>query len=103
MHAEAHSPYIIRTSIYLFNKLDDIIDPLEGGPTVTEPHFAPEVDRVQHQVSHSHPHLVSHSEPLLGPHKLPLAPTQSLQNEAEGEITCTIPGENESCTCISMY
>ena len=85
-YAEAHRPY-------RFNILDDIINPLEGGSTVTEPHFAPEVDWVQHQVPHTHPQLVSHREPLRGPHKLPLAPTQSLQNEAKGKIPCTIPGE----------
>ena len=59
-------------TLNLFNKVQDLIKPLESGPTVTEPHLTPEEDRVKHQVSNTHVQLVCHSEPLLGPHKLPL-------------------------------
>lgn len=64
---------------YLFDEVNDPVDPLEGGATVAEPHGPPEIDRIQHQVPRTKVKLISDGEVLLGPDKLPVSITDKLQ------------------------
>ena len=75
---------------YLFNKMEDVIKPLERGPAMTEPHGSPEVHWVKHEAAYTHVQLVCHCEPLLCPHKVPLSSTESLEKLAQHKVSCPI-------------
>ena len=77
-------------ALYLLNILQNIVKPLEGGSAVAQPHGSPEVDRIEHQVSHTHVKLVGHCEPLLGPDKVPLVFTDKLEELPQHKVSRAI-------------
>ena len=74
------------TLLYLFQEMQNVIEPLEGGSAVAQPHGTPEVHGVEHQVAGARVELVSHGEPLLSPDKLPLASADKLQDLSQRKV-----------------